>query len=51
MSNQMVCVIHNVPLVWEEGGIDKPTVFGRHRCDACDAMLAKVMEEMEGPCE
>jgi hypothetical protein len=38
------CPIHDRPVVWEPGGDDMPTVFGRLRCDGCDTAFARLMD-------
>lgn len=34
-------------VVWEEGGVDKPTIFGRHHCVKCDHEFAALLDQIE----
>jgi len=41
------CSMHNEPLVWEEGGDDKPTVHGRLYCPKCSESLMRALDDVD----
>lgn len=42
------CGIHSTPIVWEEGGDDQPTIFGRHYCPDCQDELMAALDATGG---
>lgn len=41
------CSIHGVPIIWEDGGDDKPTIHGRWYCPKCQQRLMEALDKIE----
>lgn len=43
-TSDMTCSEHGRPLIWEPGGVDKPTIHGRWYCSECQEKFITALD-------